>query len=544
MDVQDRPLIFVIGTIPPTAMDETDEGQELRVPGKGPFATDWLQTSSTADDTVTEHVRRGEALPGDALFAVLRPKIEAVDGRRPFGLPERVLFFDCPAKTAEGRVLGRNVGREGDNRENFERRYQEFTQLNPTIVAYYRDRGILAQLRWASKEDVEGDVNSRHIGRPIDVYGAGGGRGVELVIAEADRELCAIVPSREDRATAKKLWNATEFPQEQLLPSTFLTFISLADFEGLPGAAVQLTAFRCGRYAVSVKLIHCLSDALCLIHFVHSWAARSWMFFGDAAQSAFPTGADDLGLSFDPSLLDRYANLTAEGTAPDPEKISKARALPMHCFDWWATDARGYPSWATASSNATKPSAEELPHLQLSPSTFPPWPTSEMATPVVHVYLDITLGLRRRVDPPLPDSFVGPPILLAYIEKSGAESSTAGIGAIAGSIRQTMSKFTPDAVSAYLNDAEHEVNPQRLRQAFLGSRHTLVTSWVRARAYEAHFCAMRGLVQYIQGCMPRMDGLVQVMDVADTGDLDVSVCLEKEALHRFIQDPLLRAFEQ
>ncbi|RYP89984.1 hypothetical protein DL770_003887 [Monosporascus sp. CRB-9-2] len=469
--------------------------------------------------------------------------------------------------------------------------------LKQTLDEYPHYAG---QLRWASKEDVEGDVNSRHIGRPIVVYGAGEGPGVELVIAEAGRELSAIVPSREERAMAKKLWNATDFPQDQLLPSTLLAFMSLADFEGLPGAAVQLTAFRCGGYAVSVKLTHCLSDALCLMHFVHSWAARSRMFFGDAAQSVFPTGADHSGPSFDPSLLDRYANLTAEGTAPDPEKIGKARALPMHRFDWWATDAPGYPSWATASSNATKPSAEEMPHLQLSPSTFPPWPTWDMAAPVVHVqirfaarelarmkqaaeaslpealagqrisrldaalahiwilinrarrhrdtqdqvYLDITLGLRRRVDPPLPDSFVGSPILLAYIEKPGAESSTAGIGAIAGSIRQTMSKFTPDAVSAYLYDAAHEVSPQRLWQAFLGSRHTLVTSWVRACAYEVDFCATRRLARYVQGVMPRMDGLVQVIDVGDTGDFDISVCLEKETLNRFIQDPLLRAFEQ
>ncbi|RYP41615.1 hypothetical protein DL768_010462 [Monosporascus sp. mg162] len=111
------------------------------------------------------------------------------------------------------------------------------------------------------------------------------------------------------------------------------------------------------------------------------------------------------------------------------------------------------------------------------------------------VYLDITLGLRRRVDPPLPDGFVGSPILLGYTEKAGAESSAAGIGAIAGSIRQTMSKFTPSAVSAYLYDAAHEVSPQRLWQVFLGLRHTLVTWWVRARAYEVDFCATRGLAR-------------------------------------------------
>ncbi|RYO95118.1 hypothetical protein DL766_005354 [Monosporascus sp. MC13-8B] len=348
------------------------------------------------------------------------------------------------------------------------------------------------------------------------VYGAGEGPGAELVIAEADRELSAIVPSREERATPKKLWNATDIPQDQLLPSTFPAFMSLADIEGLPDAAVQSTAFKCGGYG---------------------WAARSRVFFGDTAPSAFPTGADHAGPSFDPSLLDRHANLTAEGTAPDPEKIGKARALPMHRFGWWATDAPG----RRISSPATKPfhvsaladvgqgsppsartdplrgrgTSEDEAGSRGKPAGSPGrQQISRLDAALAHIlilinrarrhhdtqdqaYLDITLGLRRRVDPPLLDSFVGSPILLADIEKPRTESSTAGIGAIAGSIKRTMSKFTAVAVSAYLYDAAHEVSPQRLWQGFLGSRHTLVTSWVRARAYEVAFCAMGGLARAV-----------------------------------------------
>ncbi|KAI1416449.1 transferase family-domain-containing protein [Hypoxylon sp. FL1857] len=329
------------------------------------------------------------------------------------------------------------------------------------------------------------------------------------------------------------------------------------------------------------------------MQFAHAWAAQSRILFGES-QSDAPRPAP----LFDPSRLYQYANLSATGTDPDPEKVNKARNLPMHRYDWWATDAPGYPHWATASSGGTKPPAEELARLELSPSTFPPWPTWNMAAPVEHVqirfkaaaiskmkkaaeaslpeslkeqrvsrldaalahiwilinrarqlekskdqvYMDITLGVRGRLDPPLPDNFVGSPILLGYIAKPGSEASTATIGAIAGSIRQMMSQFTPDAVAAYIHDIAHEVSPQRLWQAFLGSRHTLVTSWVHARAYEVDFCATQQLARYVQGVMPRMDGLVQVMDIADTGDFDISVCLEKETLQRLIQDPLLKVY--
>ncbi|KAI0846174.1 transferase family protein [Daldinia vernicosa] len=448
------------------------------------------------------------------------------------------------------------------------------------------------QLRWASEELVKEDVNSRHIGRPVVVYGSPGDPGVELTIVEGSRELSAVVPSQDERLAAKQVWNATDFPQNDLLAKTKLAFSSLSEFEGLPGVAIQLTSFKCGGFAIGIKLAHCLSDAMCLMQFAHGWAAQSrYLFGGDKSD-----GEKRLAPLFDPSQLDQRAGLTPTG--PDPEKVRIARALPMHRYDWWAKDAPGYPPWAEASTLGTRPPPEELARSELSPSSFPPWPTWDMASPVEHVqirftaetivamkkaaerslpeplrgyrvsrldaalahiwilinrarrlersqeqvYIDITLGVRNRVDPPLPDAFVGSPILLGYVAKPGSEVSTATIGSIAGSIRQTMSLFTPDAVSAYIHDAAYEVSPQRLWQAFLGSQHTLVTSWVRAQAYEVDFCATHKLARYVQGVMPRMDGLVQVMDIADTGDFDISVCLEEETMQRFLQDPMLKAY--
>ncbi|KAI5861429.1 transferase family protein [Durotheca rogersii] len=461
------------------------------------------------------------------------------------------------------------------------------------------------QLRWATAELAAGDANPRHVGRPVVVYGAAGDPGVELVLAEHARELSAVAPSRAERLAAKQIWRATDFPQEDLLPATKLAFADLAEYEGRPGVAVQLTVFKCGGFAVSINLAHCLSDAVCLMHFAHSWAARSRLLFAEH-QPPSPRLDEGVGLPslFDPSQLDQHANLTAPAAVPDPEKVAKARALPMHRYDWWAEDAPGYPSWAAATTAATKPPADELARQELTPSTFPPWPTWDMGAPVEHVqirftaaaiasmkraaeaslpeplaaepisrldavlahvwilinrarqladvgeavYLDVTLGLRGRVAPALPASFVGSPILLAYVAETGAAVCAATLGAVAGRIRATTALFTPAAVAAHLHDAAHEASPQRLWQAFLGSRHTLVTSWVRARAYEVDFVGggvgdpQRRLARYVQGVMPRMDGLVQVMDVADTGDFDVSVCLQRETMRRLIRDPVLTAY--
>lgn len=473
--------------------------------------------------------------------------------------------------------------------------------LRKTLDDY---RHFAGQLRWATPGDIPpGDPNPRHVGRPLVSYGTPTDPGVELVSAEYDRPLSEVLPSAEDRRTTGKTWVATDFPQDELLPRCKLAFTSsLAEFDGLPGVAVQLTRFSCGGWAVGVMMSHCLADAVCLLRFVHAWAGRSRaLVAGGGEPPSLPKPV------FEPGLLDRHAGLTGSSPEPDADKIALARSLPMHRYDWWATEAPGYPPWATASSDATKPEdGGEMGNL--SPSTFPPWPEWDLAAPVEHVqirfgadeiarikqaaqdglpdqgqkqhpaisrldallahmwilinrarghhatqehvYLDITLGLRGRVSPPLPDSFAGSPLLLGHVSRNGAEVCSAaagGLGAVALEIRRMMALFTPAAVAAYLHDAAHEVSPQRLWQAFLGGRHTLVTSWVRAGAYEVDFCGGGAGTRpvYVQGKMPRMDGILQVMDVGgETGDFDVSLCLEREAMGRLLGDELLRKYER
>lgn len=43
--------------------------------------------------------------------------------------------------------------------------------------------------------------------------------------------------------------------------------------------------------------------------------------------------------------------------------------------------------------------------------------------------------------------------------------------------------------------------------------------------------------------MPKMDGIVQVMDSGDEDGVDVSLYLEKEAMGRLLNDGLLRLFK-
>ncbi|KAK5637316.1 hypothetical protein RRF57_013028 [Xylaria bambusicola] len=497
-----------------------------------------------------------------------------------------VRFTDCGAIWFYDKADGVNANDLG----TFERLE---SALSETLSEYPHFTG---QLRWATKEDVKDSCNPRHFGRPVVTYGSERDPGMELIRVKYGRELDAIVPTMLERSTSKKIWDISSIRQSDFLPSTQLAFSKITEYADLPVAAAQLTAFKCGGFAVGIRITHCLSDAICLLHFIHTWAERSrWLHHTPKTAETSPA----LSALFNPGLLDAHANLGPGATEPDTGRLSRALGLPMHRFDWWATDEPGYPSWATATTKATVPTAAELAQVELSPSTAPPWATWDPSAAVdsmqirfsraevermkvaamksllddfkdqavsrqdallahlwvlvnrarrlenlpEQVYLDISLGIRNRVSPPLPDSFVGSPLLLAYTNKTGAQAAASTIGAAAGAIRKTVSLFTPQAVSDHLYASAHEVSPQRLWQAFLGSRHLLVTSWARSRAYEVNFHGT-GVARYVQTQMPFLDGVLQLMDIADTGDFDVNLSLDKGAMERLLSDPMLRAYDK
>ncbi|TLS30931.1 hypothetical protein PpBr36_02647 [Pyricularia pennisetigena] len=507
------------------------------------------------------------------------------------------------------------------------------TSLARTLNDY---RHFAGQLRWATADEVRHTAVPRHLGRLVAEYGTAYDPGVELVTAEYDAGVADVVIDRRDLAQISSkdghrlhIWDATDLPRNDFLPAIKVALSSLGITGGVPSVAIQLTRFRCGGFAVGVKMAHPLADAIGLIWFMRRWAAfsRAEMLGSGADGQGEPfSSAPPPPPLFDPDRMDRLAGLvpskesTKEST-PDQHKIATARALPMHRHDWWDSSAPGYPAWARASSEATMPPPSATDDASpLSPSQQPPWPSWDVAAPVTRVqilfpaatvallrttaeeaarantagttppppppprisrldamlahlwilinraryagsgpteqaeevYLDMTLGLRSRFSPPLPDGFAGSPLLIAHTTQKAGElalsssssssSPEALLGGVATSIRETVGRFTPEAVAAHVHDAAHEVSPQRLWQAFLGRRHTLATSWQGLGAYSLDFCGRGGVAaRNVQAIMPDMDGLLHVVDVDGTGGaLDVSLCLEKGAMERLLQDPALR----
>ncbi|QKX61538.1 uncharacterized protein TRUGW13939_08690 [Talaromyces rugulosus] len=441
------------------------------------------------------------------------------------------------------------------------------------------------QLQWAPVRP--GGSHTQRFNRPIIIYGDYNDPGVEWsVVRHPSIPVQSLAPSASERALGKGVWIGDDFAQSLFLSDTPLPLHDLREFEDLPAMQIQLNLFNDGGYGIGIKMAHSLADAQSLMVFVHHWAAKSRKLFSSTDTSSLMDAP-----IFDPRLLDTHAAGDIDGPAADPALVSIARQLPLHRFDWWRIDDPGYSDFSIPATENSKPSPEILSQVEISPSTPGPWTTWDISRPVRYtqlhyhgteldrlkeqaradgrpdisrldallahmwavinrarghgdstedVFLNITLGARARVSPPLPESFIGSPVFNTHIKASGASVCDSSVGQTASQIRDTMLQFTPDAMGAMLHDAAHEVSPQRLWQAFLGTQHTLATSWLRLKVYQVDFVGSKQQPRYVHAVMPKMDGCLQVMDSGvDDGGIDIALYLDAEAMENLLVDKKL-----
>lgn len=339
------------------------------------------------------------------------------------------------------------------------------TSLASVLASYPQWAG---ELRWAARGDYP--EPQRFQGRIVVTYGCDDDLGVDLVFARDAAELEDLILTHSQRRTGSHILDVTSLPQARLVNTAKLPFHDLSESYGLPCMNIQLTAFACGGYSVAVQLSHPLADAQALGIFMRHWASESQrLFCNDQHVSPLPPPV------FDPDLLQAHA-LPITGGAPEPLKMAAARSQPKHRFSWWDTEANDYPQWAldTTHNNTDLLADHQIP---LSPATAPPWSTWDPSLPVKHtlvrftaaqtlalrdkarsslipgstvtisrldavlaflwlrinkarsklhsidpledqdpaMYLDLTLGARTRVRPPLPETFIGSPIFHMHV---------------------------------------------------------------------------------------------------------------------------------
>ncbi|KAK6208326.1 hypothetical protein LQW54_006950 [Pestalotiopsis sp. IQ-011] len=444
------------------------------------------------------------------------------------------------------------------------------------------------QLHWAPFR--EGGHHTERFNRSMVTYGSEADPGVEWTVVRHDYEITSFALKTAESFSSEGLWDAGDaFPQRDLVSPTRLALYNLRDFQGIPAMSVQISLFSCGGYGVGVRLAHQLGDAQSMMVFMHKWAANSRTIFtgGQPSQSLFDEPV------FDPQQLDSRAAGDIDGEAADETIAETARTLPLHRFSWWDTDEPGYSPWLVASSKNSIPPAEVLAKTNVSPSTLAPWKTWDLARPVswglvhftgdellglqraaregipesavlsrtdalmaylfrtitrarsrVHVgdrdepvYLNVSIDCRRRVARPLPETFLGSPLLMTHIGAASPAVCEATLGDLALRLRNTLTAFTPDGLAAVLHDAAHEVSPQRLWLGFMGSRHLIATSWQRLRAYDVDFEGGGKGPAYVHPVMEKCDGIVVVADsLVRNGGVDASLYLDAEAWVHFKEE--------
>ncbi|CCM03694.1 uncharacterized protein FIBRA_05839 [Fibroporia radiculosa] len=454
------------------------------------------------------------------------------------------------------------------------------SSLKVTLDSYPQWAG---QLEWAPYRP-DGDHTER-VGRVNLSYGTPSDPGVELVVASSPKHLAEFVPSPLERRSGSKCWNAGATPITTLLPDTDLPLHDLTNFRGLPGLMVQATSFACGAVAIAVKMAHALADAHTLARFTSDWAA---------VNRAMVAGAPVPILSpvFDPSLLDRAAAGDIDAASPDTVLVERSRALPMHRYDWWTptTDSPpDIPPGLEPTSAAppgdpipfadfdTGPSAHYLLHFTAD-EVRRMWEEARGARAISRqdalfahvwmlinrargleadgaaVHLNIMLGMRARLAPPLPVSFVGSPLTIARVSMPACEASS-GLGTMAERIRATVALFDAPALAALLHDMAHDPALVRTWRACLGRRNVVITSWARLGMYEVDF-GSGALPRYVEAVIPSTDGCVHIMEAAPTASstdggrlkhwcddgVDVSLYIAADVAERVLRDPMLRQY--
>jgi len=445
------------------------------------------------------------------------------------------------------------------------------TSLSKTLQSY---RPWCGRLSYAKPIPKGGHTNRYR--RVHVTYNAPTDLGVTLITATSPKKLSDFIPSVQDRKSALKAWDASQIDSGGLLPKTQMALASPPPPPDAPNCIIQFTTFACGSSSIAIALAHGLSDAQSMCTFAKDWASTNRALHASAP-------LPNLSPVLNPRLLDAAALGDIDAEDPDQSLISQARNLPLHRFDWYK-QVPGYgdntPSDFDHSAvlspsdpipwndwDMTAPSAGRVLHftpdeIQLiyeQASTDPSSKISKHDAILAHVwalvnrarqlpsgtvtYLDLTFGLRPRLS--LPQNFLGSPIMLAAIPWT-ISATIPSLSSIAANIRTHLATFTPQAIGAFLHDAAFEYSPQRLWQAFLGSKHILQTTWAQSGFQDVDFIGEGGgNLMYVQ---PEMggDGLLLVMEALGekkgqwtANGVDVHLYLNREVMERFLKDPNL-----
>ncbi|KIK68858.1 hypothetical protein GYMLUDRAFT_67568 [Collybiopsis luxurians FD-317 M1] len=444
--------------------------------------------------------------------------------------------------------------------------------------------------------------HTQRYNRPQLTWGAVDDPGVEFIESRSSHTL-SMLPNPVERANSHRAWDASPLAALGTLSATSkLALHDRKSSKGLPCMTVQITNFACGGVAIAVKFAHPLADAQTLLTFVHDWAK-------------IHRGLSVPAREFAPQLLDTTAEGDIDAPSPNHEILARSKVVPLHRFDWWASATPDCPPFMRSGTEIPAP-VSSAPTVIVEPGRPLPWKTWDILAParpyfvyfthaeiirmweaafaavgagtlgsgspkiskldalLAHIWtliirarnlsgdqspvnLDVTIGLRQRVSPPLPVDFLGSPILNVPVTQPASQVSMAS----AAIIRSSMSSYDSSTLAALLHEMAYAIDPSRRWNAFLGDRHTIVTSWLESRPgmaiYDVDF-GFGSRAKIVHPLMPECDGCIQIMESglefegAQTSSwipwyktgVSVSLHLREDVMANLLADPWLRKYDK
>ena len=373
------------------------------------------------------------------------------------------------------------------------------------------------QLRFADYNPDFG--HTRRQGRLILSYGSTFDPGLSLIVAHATGPMSSMIPPSE----ILEHWDGTRLNYLSLLDAEPpFALHDMINFQGLPSMKIQITTFTDAGTAVAIAFSHPLGDAQTLLHFAHDWASTHLALLSSREPPL-------LKPIFDPTLLDAAADGDIDKPSADASIFHKASTLSIHRYDYWASATASCPKWALPRTKIPAELSSISTPVNVAKGPVIPWGTWDWEAPasrttfffsaaetqsvyhkaaaksgvrishqdalLAHLwsalirarglregekcFLNVTFYARRRLEKPLPPSFVGSPILNAKIGTIVAASADEeDVANKAASIRTGISTSTGEKIAAYLHEVAFELGGQRRWNCSLGDYHTIVTSWV------------------------------------------------------------------
>lgn len=467
------------------------------------------------------------------------------------------------------------------------------------------------RLRLARPDD-SGRLYQRRFGRLWVDYGSHSDPGVQLSFISRNEPLTACLP----RDLGSGISDSSMLDEAGLYPDVNEVISLRPTPTDAPAFAIRVTYFSCGGTAIGFRISHTLADAFSYNLFSQDWADVHRAFLAGEAPKSTPLpdrpfnpealdahAAGDLDAPApDPAIearynllprtrLDMWANpyLHPPGMVKNSQPDAAVDALdagtgrqrgqppPWETWDVKApvrvcsldlTPEELQRIWRRAQDRSGNDGRNDAEKEDLSNNSAAAsrvsahdalvghfWRLSMRARdlpPNTPISITPAIGLRARLNPPLPSSFVGSAFILFASETDSTSivSPSTGLAVAASALRSTIAAATPIALSAVLHHHAFDLDPTRFWPYFCGETHTSMSSWIGAGDYDADFGVGRPV--RAEGSLGRVDNMLLFEDLppveGEEGRMKkwyergvrVKLSLRDEVMEKVLADPELR----